>query len=93
MWGGRDSIRWGVLFVGLYLSLLTYGTSLDIVVDPFLHPDPPVVLLDFSQGFIPSWVSSHRGIMCFAYYCSFYFLHVWDDDLPLWGMEYADSLG
>ena len=79
--------------MGLYFCLLAYGTPFDIVVDPLLHSNPPVVLLDSSQHFITSWVSSCGGIVCFAYYCSLYLLHVWDDDLSFWSMEYADLLG
>ena len=82
-----------MLFVGLYFCLLAYGASFDVVVNPFLHPDPPIVLLNPLQCFISSWVSGCRGIVHLAYYCSFYFFHVWDDDLPFWGMEYTDLLG
>ena len=79
--------------MSLYFCLLAYGTSFDIVVNPFLHSNPPVVLLNLLQCFISPWVSSHRSIMCFAYYCSFYFLCIWDNDLSFWGMEYTDLLG
>ena len=34
--------------MGLYLRLLAYGASLDVIADPLFHPDPPVVLLDLS---------------------------------------------
>ena len=34
--------------MGLYLCLLTDGTSLDVIADPLFHSDPPVVLLDLS---------------------------------------------
>ena len=48
MWFGRNLICWGMLFMSLHLHLLTYGASFNIVADPFLHSNPPVVLLDFS---------------------------------------------
>ena len=79
--------------MGLNFCLLTYSTSLDVVFDRFLHPNPPIVLLNFSECFVPSWVSSHGGIMCLAYYCSLHFLYIWNNDLPFWGMENADLLG
>ena len=31
--------------------------------------------------------------MHFAYYCSFHFLYIWDNDLSLWGVEDTDFLG
>ena len=58
-------------FVGLDISLLTYSASFDVVFNPFFHADPPVVLLDFLECFVSSWVSSCGGIMCFAHYGSF----------------------
>ena len=78
--------------MSLYLCLLAYGASFDIVLDPFLHPNPPVVLLNFLQCFISSWMSGCGSIMCFAYDHSFYFSHIWNDDLSSLGMEYADLL-
>ena len=64
-------VHWGVSFVGLYLGLLTYGTPFDVVFDPFLHADPPVVLLDSSKCLISSWMSSGGSVVCFAYYGPF----------------------
>ena len=64
-------VYWGMLFVGLDLGLLTYSTSFDIVFNPFLHANPPVVLLDSSECLISSWVPSCGGVMCFAYYGPF----------------------
>ena len=57
--------------MGLDPSLLTYGASLDVVFDPFLHANPPVVLLDLPKCFISSWMSGYGGIVCFAYNSSF----------------------
>ena len=79
--------------MGLDLCLLTYGTSLDVIFDPFLHSNPPIVLLDFSKHFVPSWMAGCRGVVCLAYYCSFHFLHIWDNDLSFWHVEDADLLG
>ena len=79
--------------MSLDLCLLAYGASFDIIFNPFLHSNPPVVLLNFSKCFVPSWMSGCRGVMHFAYYCSLYFFHVWDNDLSFWGVEDTDLLG
>ena len=79
--------------MGMDLCLLAYGTSLDVVFDPLLHPDPPVVSLHFLECFVSSWVSSCRSIVCIAHYCSFHFSYIWNDDLSFWGVEDADLLG
>ena len=78
--------------MGLYLCLLAYGTSFDIITDPLFHSDPPVVLLDFLYRFVSSWVSGSWGIVCLTNYGSFYFLHIQNDDLSFWSMKYTDLL-
>ena len=60
------SVCWGPLSVCKNLVLLTSGTPLDVVCDPFFHSRPPVFFLCSPEGFVSTWVSScwmivHKG--------------------------------
>ena len=43
--------------MGKDLVLLAYGTSFDVVGDPFPHAGPVVLFLGFSDGFVSARVS------------------------------------
>ena len=52
-----DVEQWGLLFVGVYLALLAFGTSHYIFFHPAVHPGPPIVLCNQGNGIVPSRVS------------------------------------
>ena len=49
--------------MGQYFVLLTYCASFDIVFDPLFHVRPPVLFLEFPEGFVPARMSCERVIM------------------------------
>ena len=49
--------------MGKDFVLLTYGASFDVVCDPFLHSQPVVEFLGFSECFVSAGVSGGHVIM------------------------------
>ena len=65
------------------LILLTRGTSLDVVCNPFLHLRPPVSFLRFPKGFVAAWMPCCWVVMHEGHDTSFYFKDRWYDNLSL----------